>query len=725
MLPVDPTRVDSSFFLNGVPSVSPPIPLQAVPPSIGANAPYVLGLIAAHVQQNALANPARAFFSNIVTRNNWNNPEAVLVAATVMEVVDYMLQTQRGDPHQILDGAVSMTVLHMTALFTSQYAHEMAPYLSPGLSTQLQQSLQQFNQLKQEIQMFYQRAAQYPPQPQYPQHYPQPYPQQPQMITSTFNQPGQMAPNMRPVLQPPVQMTTSLQTQAQLNQGHSLSRFGPNVPMQPTATPPVSQMSTGTTLSRFNQPAQTPAPVQTTGLAVPVQPVMVAPATTPVQPAMPAPMVTSVTAAPQQPAVIQTAPTYTPPTVALPDNWRSTEYRQAPRPKMSDGFTLTYPEDPFREIVFANGDVARDAATSGWKSHRTGKQPYHIAYNPERHRLMHLRTIDGLVHEFLTDIIPPTESVVEPYHEHELDTELKQAEITRLNEKSGKTLIDWSKLVDLTPRDDLPYAVPADESEVIEGERTPKIVRTVYSSTDVLSAEAMLFVEHEELAKIAETEPVEFYVESVTPRLTKQDITAAIDELTNCTSFKAVVDVLLRCDREHPEDRVIWDEIDDRLTAQVNRTLNINLSIDWTIDSFCSDIVELEQEVRRVYGADVGDTFTNLAMYIIDTALCVGKQTGAAANRHVVTFLSRTSVTLLPYTFDDLQLRLEGVSAIDRNSLHELHAFVEALFERTTDIPINYAGRYIHTKDDVWLRLDQAHLAADTYLIMRESPKTK
>ncbi len=719
MLPVDPTRVDSSFFVNGAPSISPPIPVQAVPPSIGTNAHYVLGLTAMHIQQNALANPARAFFSNIVTRNNWNNPEAVLVAATVMEIVDYMLQTQRGDQHQILDGAVSMGVMYMTALFTSQYAQEMAPYLSPGLSSQLQLSLQQFNQLKQEIQVFYQRAVQYPTAPQYPHqqqvphHYQQQVPHQVPMITSTFNQPGQMAPNMRPALQVPVQTVPTSQAQAQLNQGHSLTRFGTPTPTTPTVTQTSTPMSSGTVLSRFNQPAQQPVMA-----AQPVQPA--------VAPAMSVPpVVASVTAAPQQPAVIQTASTQTPPTIELPANWRSTEYSQAPKPKMSDGFTLTYPEDPFREIVFSDGSVAREASTSGWTKHRTGKQPYHIAYNPTKHRLMHLRTNDGLVHEFLTDIITATETIVEPYHEHELDVDLKQEAIARLNERSGKSIVDWSKLVDLSPRKDLPYSLPVDEAELIDGDREPKIVDTVYSSTDVLSAEAMMFVEHPELAKVIETDPVEFYIEAVTPRLTKNDITDAVDKLTNCTSFKEMATTLLQCDREYPEDRAIWDEIDDRLTAQVNRVLNVNLSIDWTIDSFCSDIADLEVEIRKVYGKDVSETFSNLAMHVIDTALCVGKQTSEAENKRVITFLARTSVTLLPYKFEDLQLHVNGVSAIDSDSLPELHAFAEALFERTTDIPVNYTGRYIHTSDDVWLRLDQAHLADNTYLIMIESPKSK
>ena len=65
-LPVHPTQVDTRFFVGNPPNQWPNFPPVPVPASIGNQYGFVLGLIAMYTQQNANANPARTFFSNLL-----------------------------------------------------------------------------------------------------------------------------------------------------------------------------------------------------------------------------------------------------------------------------------------------------------------------------------------------------------------------------------------------------------------------------------------------------------------------------------------------------------------------------------------------------------------------------------------------------------------------------------------------------------------------------------
>lgn len=723
-LPVHPTQVDTRFFVGNPPNQWPNFPPVPVPASIGNQYGFVLGLIAMYTQQNANANPARTFFSNLISRDNWQNQEAFDVVQMTYALVDFLLTVNPNDPNKgaLVENAVGQTVQMMTAFFTSQYQNEMGRYLTPNLGEQLNNLLAQLQAVRGDIQKFYDHQRW----------------QQQQQNTGGYNNGGMGFNNG-------MQNYGQVMNQSPLER---MSRFSqPNSPTvshsgfinrQPDPSLPLS--------GRFGKPAPvTPAPTFVD--------------TSLIQPTF---KTSSMSGGPGERANVQlqprstspagqdqvingrvfkdlgggpTAPAPTP-AAAAPTNYPGWDAPVAGQPE----FNVSDPSDPYREIIWRDGSILRPAAVSGWEKSRTTKNPYRKAYNPKTHVLFHLKTSDGVVHEVIEE---KTESM-ERYVDHELQPDLRAAEIKRLAEKEGKSIVDWSKMTDLTPAEDKPYAVPVERSEeaaTSEGgeevavETELHTISKVVSAHDVRSAETVIMVQYPELQTLSKETSVEFYCEAISPRLTSTDLHPAIKDLAQCSTFPELILKLQKAREQFVDDAPIWDEVEQRLTKSVNHVLNFGLAVDWTVDSFSQDAVELGRALYDEFGEDVATKYSEIAMYVIDQALCVAGSDASAEiaadspeaaatelnMQHVLAFANRCSVTKIPYDFADLNVSFTGIAIVERAVLPELHKLIAAIFERTQDFPVTFSERLIKTADGVWLSLDQALLNEGSYLISRRT----
>lgn len=728
-LPVHPTQVNTQFFVQNPPHQFPNFPELAVPPIIHQNnlTGFVLGMAAMFIQQGAGQNAARTFFANLVSRDNWQNREAAQLVGTVFEHVEFALATagRQANVEQVIEHMVGLTVQQMVAVNVANYQEGMAQFIPPTMGDQLNNVLDGFSKLRQDVENF-QRQANNPPANNYGgggyggggggggfQNRPV-YPG-----AGVATGVGRM-----PRVNPPARNTTA---------PHNTPRVGYGGGFRGSNTPAPSTRLT-TRFIGTGPAVETPAPVRERVVEISGGPNR---ATT--QRKEPVAVPVQSNAIVVNGRVIPPAPGTRPAPAPEPEVRRNTQ-----------GYTITDENDPYSEIVWDNGAVLRYAAKSGWERTRTDKNPYNIAYNPNTHVLFHLRSADGVVQEILQE---KTE-VMEQYLDHEQDPDLRAAEALRVSAKKGKSAVDWSIMTNLTPAAGKPYSIKAEpapaveaegdtppegvESEVAEGtiaDAPLHRIDTVISAHDVRSAETVVMVAHPEVQEILKTQTVEFYCEAVTLRLSTVDLSDAIEELANCRSFEELTEKLAKSRAQWPNDGEVWDEIDRRLTAALNSTINIGFGINWTVGLFSEDALSLAAEIYNTYGQDVADAFDHTVMYVIDRGLCTsgpGVEDRIAADspdpaameaavQNVVSFADRCSVTKIPYTFEDLNVKFEGTAIVERTTLPDLHAMITAIFSRTENFPVAFKHRLIKTSDGVWLSLDIACLNEGAYLISRHT----
>lgn len=765
-LPVNPTQLDTRCFvhLNQV-GAHAPFPQVQIPPRIGNNYAFILYLLTLDVQQNGNRHPPRTFFTNLVTQNNWQNPVAQNLVATTFEVVEYYLSTQQGNPQQIAEYAVAEIVPMMVALTVSQYADGMRQFLNQDSANAINNALNQFNNLRGQIQQFYQYQNQNTGGQNWNQNNTGQQGGWSHGNNGNWGNGGNGGGGM------PMGMVgnSPLSAPSPLNPLYANKKTSNNLGWSAASSTPNQPVGGGRIMTGRIPPAEeqweaaTPSDIRTTHTVEisggPSEPTVIARKETPQVERRIVP-----TTAFGGRQFIDLSDTVAPPESVMPEaasTWVDTPV-QEDKSERREGFTITNRDRPYDEIVYDDGSVLRPADISGWESDWTAKRPYRFAYNPRTHKLFHLRTNDGRVHEVLQERTETMES----YENHELDPELRERERQRKAEQGGKAIVDWTRMINLTPESSKPYALPSDEptpaSEQSTAEQAtnalnslpdPKVIGEVISAHDLLSAEAAAMTRHPELVKIAKNAPVEFYCEQVTPRLTVDNIHAVVQELAGSSSYEELREGLAKAREQHAADTAVWDLIESRLTHHVNHLLNVSFGIEWKIGSFSDDVLDLAAELENDYGPSVAEIFNNLTTHVIDQAICIaGKYveeklvdppaesteidvaadaTGAetdqaevgadeeAVGNHVIAFQNRSSVTCIPYPFADLDVAFQGTSSVTKQDLPELYAVICAIFARTTDYPISFTGRYIKTLDNVWLRLDLACLVDDAYLITR------
>lgn len=732
-LPVHPTQVNTAFFVHNPPNQYPNFPVLPVPPMLQQNnlTEYVLGLTAMYIQQGAGQNPARTFFANLVSRDNWQNREAAQLVGTVFEHVVFALATagHNANVDEVIKHIVGVTVQQMVAINVANYQEGMAQFIPPSMGDQLNNVLNDYGRLRQDVENFNRQG---------------------------YNNGGggYGAGNVG--------------TGFQDRNRYPGAVGGGYTP--PTGVPGVGRMH------RAVVPRNTTAPTSTKvgydggfrGSSTPARSERLTPrfiGTGPaVEPATPTPVrerVVEISGAPNRPVTVvrepvhdagrpiivngRTIPSATPsvPFVA-PTSVPAPAPVAESKSVRGDGFTVVDKNDPYSEIIWDNGSVLRLASTSGWERTFTTKNPYNTAYNPTTHALFHLRSPDGVVQEILQE----KSENMEQYLDHEQDPELRAAEASRLAAKKGKSMVDWNLMTNLKPAAGKPYSIKPEPVASEDGavdvgvEDGPdvsdsKLVRidNVVSAHDVRSAETVVTVAHPEIQELLKTQTVEFYVEAVTLRLSSTDLSDVIKELAQCASFEELTEKLNVCRTQFPDDKDVWDEIEKRLTETLNRILNIGFGINWTVGSFSEDAVAVGPEILENYGADVASVFDHSVMNIIDLGLCTsgpGVEDRLASDspdvaavdapvQNVVSFADRSSVTKIPYTFDDLNVKFDGIAVVERGALPDLHRLITAIFDRTQDLPVAFKHRLIKTSDGVWLSLYTALLNEGSYLISRHT----
>lgn len=692
-----------------------PLPQVNIGPRTAQVARAALSQFTVNIQSMSNRHAPRIFFTNLMTQNNWQNQECAEALTIVLSAVEMRLATSQGDPVQIAIATVDEVVPLLVAAICSKYHQQIGPYLDQQSFTAIQQGIQRFNQLRSDLQYFAQASTN------------QGWGMQNQNYGGGFgggfsggNGSYSFAPNPGPGMnygQPPntgalSAISSPIRTGAKVA-GQNRSGWQET----PMAPPPTNYGQT-TRIGPVNATLEVddewkPTLQHVRGVDE------ISSSTEGVK------IVTSNREpAPVAPRTITNNAGYR--VVRLDPPTPAPEPEPQPAVEEDPEYTITYPDNPFREIKLRNGTIIREASTSGWVRDRTTRDPYAKAFNPRTHILVHTKTTDGKVHEVLQ---PKTttepEDTMESYEAHELDPELRQRERERRAKHEGKSVIDWNRIIRLKAEDDKPYALeevaPDDEkpSEIdsIVFDDT-KIVSKVVTSTDPKSGLAVALANNQELTPVFKTHPIEFYGERVEVRVTNNDLHDPISSLSSITDFIELRDTLAKARTQFAADSEVWDLLEERLTTQVNRHLNIGLGIDWTIGSFSEDIEELIKTIGDSYGTTATEALISATSNIVEIATKI-EPPGAVelGENNTIAFVTRYSVTSIPYSFEDLEVAYKGTAAISKNVLPEFHTFVRGIFSRTQDYPVVFADRYVRTKDNHWFRLDVALLMEDTYLI--------
>jgi len=750
-LPVHPLQLDQSNFVPiqqfGQHAPFPPV---QPPPRTAMVLQAVLSHFTINVQQQAGRHVPRIFFTNLISRNRWMNEECAKTLAVVFDIVEYRLNTTAGDPMAVALAAVDEAIPTMVAYWCNAYIQGLSQYLQPDAFQGIQSALQLLGQFQNAIAQYNQTYAQ-PQQYNYGQNV-QFQGTYPAATGVGFGTPG---------VQPMVAATSPMSGfDTPLRTGARTINAPSNTALPVTVDSPYPS---GDYRDRPRMGVIRPAPIEPERPQVQQngwQPMT----STRVDEISGGPGVATIVKIEETPKVERATTIVTDNGTAVTD-LEAVMAKQYGRPTAQALFPpppppsppvqseepdhqIVYPEDPYREIKFRDGTVVRRATESGWTRVRTGKRPYPFAFDPTHQMLMHTRTPDGVVHEIVQeDALRKSSEPMETYEQHELNPELRQRERERRANEGGKHVVDWSLVTDLTPEPQMPYALetvpstevtdlnptPEREGEAQVAEETSeeptetdrevndspvKTYDGVMVCADPKSALAQLVADHENLREIVLEHPIEIYAERHDSRLTVKDLYGIFRDFSHCTTYSEMHAALAAARQQAPADKEIWDEVDSRLTRQVNRLLNIGLAVDWKIGSFSEDVLGIAVELENDFGRETAEAFENAAMSVIDLATEInGIENLKDQSGHTIEFVTRYSVTSVPYDFEDLSVSYNGYGAVTKQILPKLHEFIDGVFARTPGIPSPFAYRYLKTRDNVWVCMDDALLANDTYLL--------
>lgn len=733
-LPVHPTQLDTRPFVR-VDSFGmfAPFPQVPVPPAVAPHVTAVLSFLTINIQQNSNNSPLRIFFTNLISRNNWQNEECAKVVAVTLEITEYRIATANGNAHpDLLRGAVDDAVTAMVAFYGNHYINQgLAQFIDQNTFNSVQQALQFLGQMQSDIGRFkqMQMGGGYG-YGGYNNGYPANNYQNANayggfnsggVSSSSFYGSGPAQPFGGDSLSSSGRLRVGEITQ----QAPQANRFVEQpIPTRPYGGPP---MRTGIIDDSSWETMTHNAEVETTSISFEDGKIEAF-----IEPRIEVKkddnLFNGRAFVDLTPLAQQAAPAAAP---------------QPPKAEEAPEYTLTDPNDPFKEIVFRDGMILRRAADSGWKRTWTTKEPYRPAYNPKTHFKVHARTPDGVIYERLQNYAEVgEEQQMETYEQHELNPTLRDEAIRLKSESSGlKEAVDWGSMIDLTPEKDKPYALPktsgdGNEFEFSEGSTDVvalaenlemSVVSEVIPCTDPRASVAVALARNPELDPIMDTSPLEYYIERRTPRITNSNLGAAVTELSQCLSCIEARDKLAEARKQFPDDADFFDLLEERLTEQLNYALRVSIGVGWSCTSFSEDIEPIIVDLRNDYGDHLLEQFMNIGSAIVGRAistagehaedlLCDGGKTPASIEGRCQIIVERMSITSIPYRFEDLDVEFDGIGAVSKSTMPELYSLIHGIFTRTQDHPTIFSNRYIRTKDR-WLEVHAAVLTEDTYLI--------
>lgn len=725
-------------------------PLQVnvqLSPTMQQMLPMITGHAINAVQQNAARNPIRSFYFNILSRNNWNNVEVANLITGVSQLAEMYILYNRMTPDQAIAAAADKLAGWMTALLVQQYPQQLTPLLTQEQMNSTQQMLAEFAQVQQQIQQFtmsqspqqmmqngYQQHGGYQ-QGGYPQGgYPPPGPPRgyPQMgggypgPGTAYGRPGGPPPGMMGHRQVGGSIWAQgnngvpAPTGAQLGTG-----LRPRVNAKPPQVEELVMEANGTrTAAVWDHPTppsgHRPMPAGMPARTIPPHP-MQNQRHTQQHTAAPAVVGTSVFANPQPVASQEELPTHL---SIAPDK---------PWPKFS-----TKPGRPYDSILLEDGSELRPASLSGWTRTFREEMPYHLLYDPLLYVLFHLRKPDGTIVETIKE---KTEAMA--YLDHELDPKLRAAALERAAQSSEQVVgVNWELASKLRPHPLQPAATPnvvttpdtGDEAQ--DSEVTPRVLNNVLQAHSLREAEVKLSVLSNSDASLkTENGLIEFYFDEVTPVVS--DDTGMIDlirQMSEVASYSELHTALVENKTDIPE--ALFKAIDERLAKGVSDALSKNMSLEgWSITSFVDDYHDLVKLLKDKFSEHLVNTFNDHGSEVINAALAVLsgnalvdylRSVGSDVDypkedeeveAGLVAFCNRTSVTRVPWRKADLSIDLTSGGVIPEKTMPELYRAVDSIFDRTVDLPITFARRYIETADKQLLELRRGYFGTDCLLM--------
>lgn len=377
---------------------------------------------------------------------------------------------------------------------------------------------------------------------------------------------------------------------------------------------------------------------------------------------------------------------------------------------------------PWDWILLEDGTQFRPAYKSDWTVSYDKDTPYTPWYDPETHILFHVkRPSNGAVTQ---EPFEREESM--NYLDHELDASLRRKGEDAARARDNVVKPAWEMVESLKPNPASPLATAEplsdDDGEMAVQPVNPDQYLVATSLSDAVKRACLkIKLDRPEILKQA----FELYVDRCVLTTHVEVDFEDLFQLTNAQSFRELFQHLI--DAEHSD---LVADINQRVTESLNRALKQNMGMkNWSIDSFMEDFADLMIALKEEYGASTVTTLENYALEIIPRALAhyrpkdidenVRKVVGIDEDVSPVIWIERSSVTRLPVSSAELRVPGEHGVLVTPEIFPEIHKTLNAVFERTADLPHTFHGRYVATNDGAVYSIVKGYLNDQAILIFK------
>lgn len=691
-LPVPISPPNQQAMVGGLPYNPPFLVPVNVAPQLQQAVNLITGYSMLEVQQNAGKNEIRSFYFNLVSRNNWNNPEFLDLVNGVAAYTELLINSNRMQIEQAVHTAAAELTSMLTCATVVDYQQHLGRFVQGNMANDLNQQMQKLDHLRAQLQ----QAAQYRQgnfnNPSFGGGhnvgYNSPYGgNMPNRAGFNPSYGASMGP-ARPGFPP----TSNMSNLANRNVGGGMwmgntNTFVPNEPQVNILKPRVQneltevRMDSGKSEPEFKTSRFSDLPVSTERVEV------------------------------------MDNPEYVP--LAPGKEW----------PKVRD---LSRPWD---SVLLEDGTEMRPAAFSGWTKTFDIAKPYRTLYDISKFVMFYCRRPDGSVHEVLQE----KDSTMD-YLKNELNPEMKQ--LARDADQKLKVAPNWALVEKLRPLKNLPISVNETEvdkvpNEDLLGNRDPHKVEKVIVANNIREAELKLSMVSMDSKLNGNENLIEYYADLVIPVIeTDKDIqkvglNSAVRNLSDSPSFEVLDTKLHLAISKGSIGSDALKAIDVRLTKTINEVLAKHLSLTgWEIDSYKEDFKDLLTALDDKFGNTISEKLKENASEIIAASLSVldaepykqylvslGMSAEEAELEPMVVFASRVSITKVSWGFSDVNLDLPNGGLVSKARMPELHMALDAIFDRTLDLPVVFAHRYIQTSDRKFIEIIRGYIGEDSYLL--------
>lgn len=409
------------------------------------------------------------------------------------------------------------------------------------------------------------------------------------------------------------------------------------------------------------------------------------------------------------------------------------------------------PDRPWDMLLLESGEILMPACLSPLKVTRDPDlQPYRLAFNRLAEILYHGLLPDGTVVEQALNW-----ELGMDYEEHELDREAR-IRFRESRDRNENVAFDMSKVRLLEQVDSTSVAlVNGDKLERMAAEAKAKLEEVQSVESEPIVAEepevsvtaietgirASDFKEAEQKALLRlkrnglnAEDPYEYYVDIIKSTLAKPESIAHLDSAVNSKNGIEAIEHLKKI-----AENDVRRQADQMMTERINSVLNNELGISWTISSFIDDFEDLIRELESNYGDLVVSQINRNFSEIIgaglpiqtdasgDTVQFARNRMGieeseiAEANLALAVYQQRSSVTVVPWTYEELGVVARHDEPVlvnpKQESQRELHRTLSSILKRTIDFPISYRHRFIKTADDKIIEIYRGYLIEGAILI--------